>query len=113
MRELIQLCEAFAAQVAATHESPAGTLGRLLVQRYAENPVVRRILAEDDGEAPARPRRRRSRGPTRYERLRNDLISAYHQNGRNLCAAAEYLNAHGIPVSRRWLSIWLDRWGES
>ncbi|MFH1810412.1 MAG: sigma 54-interacting transcriptional regulator [Pseudomonadota bacterium] len=114
VREIILLCEALVARIELEPTSPRQAFGRLLIERYPDNPVVRRLLAGDEyDEVPlTRPGRRRSRKPSRYQRLRQQIVTAYHQNDHNLSATTEQLKAQGTKVSRRWLSIWLDKWGE-
>lgn len=46
-----------------------------------------------------------------YDRHREEIIDLYDELGGNLSKVQEMLTVRGISSSRRWLSIYLERWG--
>jgi DNA-binding NtrC family response regulator len=49
--------------------------------------------------------------PSAYERHRAEITAAYHESGGNLSRLEEVLRSRGLGFSRRWLSVFLERWG--
>lgn len=49
---------------------------------------------------------------SRYELHREEIIATYHEVGRNISRLEATLRERGTDVSRRWLSTYLERWGE-
>jgi DNA-binding NtrC family response regulator len=110
VRELIHLAEAVAAQVRLTDGNPAEILSRILAERYPDNPVVRRSHGQL-GKAmnhPVVPRR----GVSHYEQHRTLIVELFKQNGGNLSATVRALKSKGIKTSRRWLNLYLQKWGQ-
>jgi DNA-binding NtrC family response regulator len=131
-RELVHLAEGAATRIHAARRSGRIVLGELLSEQYPKNPVVirsarppsdeasgrgsrsRNRRAEPETSSPSRSRRSRRRGwgRSRYERNREEIVSAFHEVGQNVSAAARLLEQRGIKVTRRWLAKYLERWGE-
>ena len=49
--------------------------------------------------------------PSNYERHRADITSAYREVDGNLSRLEELLRSRGLRFNRRWLSVYLERWG--
>jgi DNA-binding NtrC family response regulator len=103
VRELIKIAETLAARVALENEEPRLALSHLLADRFPDNPVVRRSK-----KAPNKRARHRSH----YEKNKSVIISTYRGEGGNISATERKLKSRGIKASRRWLNIYLQRWGE-
>lgn len=107
VRELIHLAEALVARVEQKKTDAGEALGELLPEFYPENPVVQRST----GVAPKTQRRTDTRR-SRYERNRDTIISVYRQVDGNVSELERVLNERGLRVNRRWLSSFLEKWGE-
>lgn len=46
-----------------------------------------------------------------YEQRKQEILEAYHEVGGNLSRMEALLRERGIPCTRRWLAVFLDRWG--
>ncbi len=46
-----------------------------------------------------------------YEKYKDVIIAIYKDREENISAAMRTLNARGIPCSRRWLAVYLKKWG--
>jgi DNA-binding NtrC family response regulator len=48
---------------------------------------------------------------SRYVRHRAEIVAVYHEVDENLTRLEEVLRARGIRCTRRWLAVYLDKWG--
>ncbi len=46
-----------------------------------------------------------------YEKFKDVIIATYRDREENISATMRVLNARGIPCSRRWLAVYLQKWG--
>jgi hypothetical protein len=91
-----------AALVRDTCDGPAAILHHLVKQRHGDSPVLQRVAACVPGatdEASA------------YERRREIIVAAYREVGGDVHRLETLLKSRGIPCSRKWLTIYLERWG--
>jgi transcriptional regulator with AAA-type ATPase domain len=49
--------------------------------------------------------------PSLYDRHRNEIVAAYREVGDNLSKLEKRLRDKGIQCNRRWLGVYLERWG--
>ncbi len=81
----------------------AETIATVFEERFPDNPVSERFLSPDtESEKEKRPH---------YERNRDQIIEMFGECEGNLSAVERRLRARGIVCSRRWLAIYLERWG--
>ena len=111
VRELIDLADTFASIIAAqttgSREDPAHTLSQLLADTFPDNPVVVRSRTGRAG-----PFRGHRPGLSHYEKHRSVIIATYRESNQNISETVRRLKQQGLPLSRRWLRIYLDRWGK-
>jgi DNA-binding NtrC family response regulator len=122
----VRLLEDLAASlVARLSEAEAQERRRLLMGLFAERFPRSLVLARH--EAAARPSvpepsavpagsRDTPPGddadhPSHYDRHRERIVAAYKECGGNLSAIETLLRSRGLPVTRRWLAVFLERWG--
>jgi hypothetical protein len=46
-----------------------------------------------------------------YERHRAEIVAAWREADGNLSRLEQTLRARGLKLNRRWLAVFLDRWG--
>lgn len=46
-----------------------------------------------------------------YEKYKDVIIATYRDREENISATMRALNARGVPCSRRWLAVYLQKWG--
>ncbi|MBI5491101.1 MAG: hypothetical protein HY905_27465 [Deltaproteobacteria bacterium] len=49
--------------------------------------------------------------PSAYERHRSEITAAFHEVDGSLSRLEELLRSRGFSFNRRWLSVFLERWG--
>ncbi|MBI5488205.1 MAG: FHA domain-containing protein [Deltaproteobacteria bacterium] len=98
--------EALALELAAlvrdTCDGPAAILHQLVLTRHGDSPVLQRIGACTPEEADE---------ATGYERRRAAILAAYREVGGDVRRLESLLKSRGLPCSRKWLTIFLERWG--
>ena len=85
-----------------TCDGPAAILHHLVRTRYGDSPVLQRVgacLPEPVDEASA------------YERRRALILAAYKEVEGDVRQLEALLRSRGLPCSRKWLTIFLERWG--
>ena len=85
-----------------TCDGPAAILHHLVRTRYGDSPVLQRVgacLPEPVDEASA------------YERRRALILAAYKEVEGDVRRLEALLRSRGLPCSRKWLTIYLERWG--
>jgi len=65
--------------------------------------LARYVRVEEAGGPPARV--------SPYEANREAIVRAYGECGGSLSAMEAALREQGLVVHRRWLAVFLDRWG--
>ncbi len=90
----------------------AAVVGAWIDEGYPPLEAIDRGLDDAFGPLPGRaePSRRHGR-PSIYERHRRDIIKTYDEVEGNLTHLERTLRARGLKVNRRWLTVYLDRWG--
>jgi arginine utilization regulatory protein len=96
LEELVALMNAHLAE---------GAKPELALER-ALRAVLRPLPDEEEETAIARLAQRSA-----YERHREQILSTYREVGGNITRLQERLRQRGIPSSRRWLGVFLERWG--
>lgn len=96
------IADAFVEEVRRVEDPPAAVLHHLVLRRHPDSPVFVRLTAgvpgaPDDAAA--------------YERRRELILELYREVSGDLRALELLLRQRGIPVTRRWLSVHLERWG--
>jgi hypothetical protein len=96
------MATALAGLIRDTEDPPAALFHYLMLERHGDSPVYGRLRSAFP-EAPDEA--------TAYERRREAILGAYRDAGGDLSKLEALLRSRGIPCSRRWLSIYLERWG--
>jgi len=96
------IADAFVEEVRRVEDPPAAVLHHLVLRRHPDSPVFVRLTAgvpdaPDDAVA--------------YERRRDLILELYRAVSGDLRELELRLRQRGIPVTRRWLSVHLERWG--
>jgi hypothetical protein len=102
LQEREAIADAFVEAVRQVEDPPAAVLHHLVLQRHPDSTVFTRLTscvpgAPDDAAA--------------YERRREIILCMYREVAGDLRALELMLRQRGIPVTRRWLSVHLERWG--
>jgi len=104
----VRFLEDLAAEIAARllgtpRDLRRNTLARLFLRRLPDSPVLARFQdPEPDGpQGTGSP----------YERHRDEILAAYRDLGGNLSAVEDALRKRGIELHRRWIAVFLERWG--
>ena len=126
VRGLIRVADEICTYV-ATGMTPAQAISKVFVDSFANNPV---LLRSRDGSTT----RSHSSGnaatdavslpdsnewydndaisaSSHYERNKSAIITAFNESAQNVSRTLRRLNQSGIRCSRRWLDIYLDKWG--
>jgi hypothetical protein len=96
------LAQELAAGVRDTCDGPAAILHHLVRTRHGDSPVLRRIAAcvpDASDEAAV------------VEGRRALILAAYREAGGDIRRLEALLKSRGLPCSRKWLTIYLERWG--
>ncbi|MDJ0765787.1 MAG: sigma 54-interacting transcriptional regulator [Myxococcota bacterium] len=88
----------------ATGNAPEAAVAAAFSERFANGPVARRYLEENKENGEASP-------ASHYEQNRALIVDAFKKCQGSITATHRMLEQQGIACSRRWLSIFLDRWG--
>jgi hypothetical protein len=104
VRELEDLAATIAGRLRSTRASAESVIHHAVLERHPESPVFRRIGIGVPG-APADETRA-------IEARRQLILAAFREVGGDLARLESVLRARGVPCSRRWLGIYLERWGE-
>lgn len=99
VRGLVDLSDRLATRLAAGADE-ASAVATVFQERFADGPVARRQAGESE------PSSRSS-----YERNRETILAAFRECDGNLSATERLLRERGLRTSRRWLAVFLDRWG--
>ncbi len=73
--------------------------------------IVRRVFGDHLAGSVVRERGEADKSGSLYEANRSRIVEAYRSTGQNLSETERVLRAAGLPVNRRWLTIYLRRWG--
>ena len=89
-----------------------------LVNLFHEEPrpepeALRKAMQEAFGMIPSKARKDgpESEPQSIYDRHRNEIVAAYREVGDNLSRLEGTLKEQGIQCNRRWLGVYLERWG--
>jgi len=101
-QERENLAQTLAEAIRSTSDPPASIFHYLALSRHGDSPVFHRLLsgipdAEDESAA--------------YEKRRQIILEAYREVGGDVRRLETLLKSRGIPCSRKWLAIALERWG--
>lgn len=101
VRGLVDLSDRLATRLAAGADGPTAVTS-IFQERFGDGPVARRQAGDADTEASSR---------SAYERNRDAIVAAYDECDGNLSATERLLHDRGLRSNRRWLAIFLERWG--
>jgi len=99
VRGLVDLSDRLATRLAAGADGPSAVTS-IFQERFGDGPVARRQAG--DSEAASR---------SSYERNREAILAAFRECDGNLSATGRLLRDRGVRTSRRWLAVFLERWG--
>ena len=98
VRGLIDLADRIASSISGGAD-PEQTLMSIFAERFEDSPVIER---QADKSKP---------GAVHYEANREMIIKAYQSCGENVSALERMLKSKGMRCSRRWLVVYLEKWG--
>jgi DNA-binding NtrC family response regulator len=98
VRGLMDLADRLATRMKSKSDASAAVKS-VFGSRFKGNAVFQRYLGAD-GDA-----------SSHYAKHKKQIIAAYCECGNNISAAERHLKEMGINCSRRWLTVYLDRWG--
>lgn len=102
VRGLGDIADRIATRIAAGIES-RDALMSVFTEQLGENPVVQRYLEDSASLSLA--------SNSYYEKNKELMIAALQETRGNVSKTADLLKSRGIRCSRRWLSVYADRWG--
>lgn len=98
VRGLVDLADRLATRITAGVDTSRAVI-EVFGKRFGDGPVAQRHgKSKDDGSS-------------RYEANKELIIAAYRESGNNLTATERMLKERGLRCSRRWLAVFLKRWG--
>lgn len=104
VRGLLDLADRIVVKAAAGVD-PARIIDEVLGERLSR-------LTESIPSAPmVSPDRHKTSASSAYILHKDEIIATYERHGRNMAATERVLHDRGIRTSRRWLGIYLKRWG--
>ncbi len=98
VRGLVDLADRLATRIVAG-APPDRAVMDLFGRRFGQGPVARRN-SDEGGRG----------GSSRYEQNKDVIIAAFRECG-NLAATERLLKSRGLRCSRRWLAVFLEKWG--
>lgn len=106
----VRFLEDVAAEVAARvgvlpAEGRRAALTGVFARRLAGSPVLERFRRRGEDEAVE------GKSGSPYERHREEIVAAYREMGGNLSAVEEAFRRRGVELHRRWIAVFLERWG--
>lgn len=114
VRGLIDLADRLATRVAAG-VAPERAIGSVFSERFAASPVTERpgprknIQTTAAAESEGVPLK--TEWASRYEAHKTIIITAFKECDGNISALERFLRARGMRCSRRWLAVFLSKWG--
>ncbi len=119
VRGLIDVADRLTTRIVGGAE-PSEAVSSVFFERFKKSPIVGRpristpdmsreteVVFEPDGIGT-----QQDTGASVYERNKSLIISTFRDREGNISATERVLRARGIPCSRRWLSVYLEKWGE-
>ncbi len=100
VRGLVDLADRITTRIASGID-PTEAITTIFTEQFGHGQVARRYAKENEPSSNA----------SRYEKNKEIIIAAYKQNRGNLSSTERLLRSRGIRCSRRWLAIWVKRWG--
>ena len=114
VRGLIDLADRISTKIAAGVETNRA-ITKVFTERFDTTPVITRPstskkpitrqVTEDVEES------LKTEWDSRYEAHKDLIIATFHECGGNISALERFLRARGMRCSRRWLTVFLDKWG--
>jgi DNA polymerase III delta prime subunit len=98
VRGLVNLADRISTRIAAGSH-PNQALSEMFDERFG------------DGLSQRRQQRMASTGSSRYERNREMILSTYESCGKNISSTEKVLKGMGFRCSRRWLGVFITKWG--
>ncbi len=103
-RELVKLSSIIGARI-AEGERASAAIGGALSDVFAVPKSPRVSASDSSSSAPSAVHE------SHYEQHREEILAVYREVGGNLSRMEARLRESGLSCTRRWLSIYLDRWG--
>jgi hypothetical protein len=100
VRGLVDLADRLATRIAAK-AAPPEAVTAVFMEHFGDGPVAARY-GNKAGEAD---------GTSHYERHKDLVIAAFRECGGNLSATERLLRDRGVRASRRWIAVFLEKWG--
>ncbi len=100
VRGLVDLADRLVTRIRSGVGS-AVALSTVFAERFGSGPVARRHQANGENEDSS----------SRYEQHKDLIVAAFRESGGNLSATERILRSRDFRCSRRWLSIFAERWG--
>ncbi len=99
-----------------TGVEPKSAVATVFAERFGSGPVALRhqkvVPADREEPPPIEPvKEDATTTASHYDIYREQIESAYHQCNGNLAATERMLRSAGIRCTRRWLGIYLKKWG--
>jgi DNA-binding NtrC family response regulator len=100
VRGLIDVADRLVTKI-RTGTAPKEGLDAVFRERFSDGPISMRHLKEDHASSES----------SNYEQNKDAIIAAYRECGGNLSAAERLLKQRGISCTRRWLRVFVKKWG--
>lgn len=99
VRSLIDIADRIATAISSGADSITAVV-RVFSDRYGNGPVARRIAGDDGGDKTGN-----------YEPYKLQILQAYHECNGNVSMTERLHKSRGIQCTRKWLSVYLGKWG--
>ena len=113
VRGLIDLADRISTKI-ASDTSPAEAVAKIFSKRFnKKKPQTRAGTPPAAPLVPSQPlvEPTDDAANSTYDKYKDVIIATYKDREENISATMRALNARGISCSRRWLSVYLKRWG--
>ncbi|MCP4674034.1 MAG: FHA domain-containing protein [Deltaproteobacteria bacterium] len=98
VRGLVDLADRVATRIRGGTD-PARSLELVFGDRFADGPVPSRYRGSEEA------------GALHYEQNKEYIVAAYRECNGNISAVERALKTKGLRCSRRWLTVYLGKWG--
>ncbi len=100
VRGLVDLADRLVTRVKAGAE-PAMAAMSIFSEQFADGLVIQRYQMDSQASA----------STSYYEQNKDIIIAAFRECGGNISATTRLLDSRGVSTNRRWLTVFIDRWG--
>lgn len=116
VRGILDLADRLASKI-ATGTSPREVIATVFTERFGRGPVAERYSKErlltstEERRGAATMGSDVTESSSHYEAHKDQIVAAYLQSKGNLSATERLLRSRGIRCTRRWIGIFVDKWG--